>query len=429
MDTIAVISRSISGRKDLEGLIIELSKKYHVKVYNNSQKSFLEHNTIEERSAPKLSNLRVKIITLLYMCFGVLPENKENYFVLKLFEINNRSPWSQIFKSKLIKIRQYLPSFIKYDTYLSMLEKHTNIKLNDIDKVLIVTEAGSSELIAAALKNNIPSYVYVYSWDHPFKHTSFSKRYEKYFVWGEGVKKELIDLHLIPESKIQVTGATQFSNIKKFLSYDRAPFAFNNGNYFFYGCGVGYRALVVQEVKLIHDISKLLLRILPNYLLVVRKYPLINSSITEYDVLLECQNVIFDNEIHYLEKENDIHQDFNKYLCISNSKGFIHCGTTLGFEACYLKAPSIFVCYENTLKNNNFLDLKGFMNQQQNVKYLKKETAPNFVHNLKYLSEVLIDCAINDGKKYMVYNQMVSRNVLLNDIETISSNMVNSFEE
>ena len=112
-------------------------------------------------------------------------------------------------------------------------------------------------------------------------------------------------------------------------------------------------------------------------------------------------------------------KSFNTYVAIGDGE----CNEGIVYEA--LNYASHY-----RLKNLCiFLDLNGFMNQQQNVKYLKKETAPNFVHNLKDLSQVLVDCAINDGKKYMVYNQVVSRNVLLNDIETISSNMVNSFEE
>ena len=101
-------------------------------------------------------------------------------------------------------------------------------------------------------------FIYVYSWDHAFKHTRFSKKVE-YFVWSEGIKDDLINIQQINPNKIHVTGSTQLGYLFNF-KIDNTNNKYSKP-YYYYGCGIGILSLVDKEISLIQKLSETISRI------------------------------------------------------------------------------------------------------------------------------------------------------------------------
>ncbi|GLU50660.1 hypothetical protein [Dyadobacter frigoris] len=364
---IGVLAHYLDTRMDLRDLLDLLGHEHDIVAY------------IQESEAQKIGRLLPDITVVpipvfsgisrffqliwqyTYLLFGRLPASSNNYYLTEHIKLLNSSyrKWSKLIQASLLSLSKVSPKIISYDQYLdglSWLKMQFEFE-TDIDVFVCFTEISNDWIFAKLIQENKPVWTYVYSWDHPCKMKTFSKR-TNYLVWNEGIKEDLITLQQIESEKIQVLGATQFASIEQFLNagktgIENSPYNFP---YIYLGFATGYDALARQEVKYCHQVTDILKATLPDWKLVIRPYPF-QKNITIYKLLTTLPNVIFDDSI----SSND------KFLTIKNASAFLHFGTTMGYEAMYFDTPSFLLAIADQKKDAL---LHGFVHQYQNDKYL-----------------------------------------------------------
>jgi hypothetical protein len=328
-----------------------------------------------------------------YLVLGQIPVSRYNYYMTEHIKLLNSGykKRPKFIQSTLLSISKITPKIISYDQYLNVLSWFkTTIEIQpDIDVFLCFTEISNDGVFSKILRQNKPVWTYVYSWDHPCKMKTFSKR-TNYLVWNEGLKNDLIHLQNINADQIQVWGVTQFTYIEQFLhckpsESESLPYPFS---YIYLGCATGYDQLAIQEVKYCVQIAKKLNEILPDWKLVLRPYPFQNNH-KIYQPLLDSPNVVFDKSISI----ND------KLSAIQHAKAFFHFGTTMGYEAGYFDTPSFLIDLVNQTTDKL---LYGFIHQYQNDRYLN--TGPDSLVIKDWAALVEIATNLSHQKTYLYSN-------------------------
>lgn len=364
---IGVLAHHLDTRKDLCDLLDLLSRNHEVVVYLHESKA----QKISEL-LPVLTIIPIPLLTGItrifqlifqytYIVFGKLPASSYNYYLTERIKLlnSNYKKWSKFIQSYLLLLSKVSPKIISYDRYLDLIlrfKKSFTIDA-DVDIFLCFTEISDDWIFAKIIQENKPVWTYVYSWDHPCKMKTFSKR-ANYLVWNNEIKADLIKLQHIKAEKIQIWGSTQFATIEQFFKSEKTDMENNpyDFSYIYLGCATGYDALASQEVKYCYQIADLLKSILPNWKLVIRPYPFQKNK-DIYKSLTTLSNVVFDE----CESSNE------KFVRIKNAKAFFHFGTTMGYEAIYFDTPSFLIDMADPKKD---AFLYGFVHQYQNDKYL-----------------------------------------------------------
>ncbi|MBE9466381.1 hypothetical protein ACFP1I_24545 [Dyadobacter subterraneus] len=362
---IGVLPHYLDTRKDLVDLLNLLGKEHDVVAYireSDVQKVGRLLPGITIISIPALTGI-FRIFQILgqytYLLFGQIPASQNNYYLTEHIKLLNSSykKWSKLIQSYLLSLSKMTPKIISYDQYLDSFSwLKPSFKLEaDIDVFLCFTEISCDWVFAKIIQENKPIWTYVYSWDHPCKMKTFSKR-TNYLVWNEGIKDDLVTLQGIEDEKIQIWGATQFVFIEQFLNSKTNNYEDDCFPYIYLGCATGYDELARQEVKYCEEIANILQTTLPNWKLIIRPYPFQKNQNVYYP-LKALSNVVFDDNT----------DSENKFLKLKNAKAFFHFGTTLGYEAVYFNTPSFLIDLTDPDKD---VLLNGFVHQYQNDKYL-----------------------------------------------------------
>lgn len=364
---IGVLAHHLDTREDLLMLLGLLSDDHDVVAYIRKS----DRQKIS-KLLPKVTVIPVPLLTGIsrifqliwqgtYLILGTLPASQNNYYLTERIKLLNSSykKWSKRLQSSLLLLSKVTPKIISYDQYLNgLIRIKTSFTIDqDIDTFLCFTEISNDWIFAKILLQEKPVWTYVYSWDHPCKMKTFSKR-TNYLVWNEGIKHDLIDLQHIEANKIQIWGATQFASIEQFLKSGKTDLENCRCNvpYIYLGCATGYDDLARQEVKYCQQIANHLQTTLPDWKLVFRPYPF-QKNREIYESLKTFSNVIFDESI----------SPKDKYLFIKQAKAFFHFGTTMGYEATYFETPSFLLDIADKTKSAL---LRDFIHQYQNDKYL-----------------------------------------------------------
>jgi hypothetical protein len=377
-------------RNDVRKYIEVLSNQGHEVILFCKEEDFnkiKEHNSRNEIRIildKKKSYLNF-ILERIFLIFKVLPKSKTNYFLMEYFKASGSS--RKILKKALtiISLQKIFNGYISYDRLLKYLKYKELTKINDIDFFLVFTEITDDYFFARIQNNNIPHLIYVYSWDHPSKHAKFSKK-SNYLVWNYGIKEDLIQLQNIKEQNISVFGATQFGFIYDYLIQSKYNKHYNF-NYIYFGCSVGLLDVAKEEVNYIYEIAIMLLKIKPDWKLVVRPYPHLNQWCV-YDDLKKIENVIFDDQYKKKDYAIDYEEIYLKFKKIEEAEYFIHSGSTIGLEACFFNTPSLIITPN---KNINF-GINNFYNfafQYQNNKYLIESFPLNCFSNMNEFERII----------------------------------------
>ncbi|MDB5272144.1 MAG: hypothetical protein JWO58_511 [Chitinophagaceae bacterium] len=409
---IGVLAQYLNTRHDIREFIEHLGQKHEVVIYvRKNDVSFTtglaSHVEVRMIEAQVYKNVWNNILLLLYRVFGVLPKSKHNYFITEYFKLNNAklSRFVRIKESLLLNLSMWVPRWISYDSFLKKLNYRSDTHISDIDEFLCFTQIYDDLFFAHLLDSGKKVTVYVYSWDHPCKMKTFSKRVNEYLVWNAGLKEDLISLQSIDARQISILGSTQLTYIYDFLKGQERPsyYAFD---YLYFACATGYPKLVRQEVSIIVQTAQYLAKNYPDLKLVVRTYPFFGAE-DSYAPLMTLANVIIDDYKSRFKSPQDallIIQD--KLVKMSHAKGVIHFGTTFGLEASYFNAPVILADVVNQYK-----ELHQFVHQYQNDKYL----------NLKYKNipkdwtsyEQSIAGVIANHADMKLYNETVASTTVL----------------
>lgn len=395
-------------RNDVRRVIAEVSKKKQVVIFGKPEHRLeilqhlpegIEFRLIDERKNSFWNKLWVKLFVLLKQ----IPKSKHNFYLMELFKASiTTDPIVRAKNYQILKWVRLLPKILSYDFYLNRLDYKANTDFKDIDQFVAFTAIADDFLHARLLKENRPVKVYVYSWDHPCKHTCFSIR-AKYVCWNEPLRQDIIELQHIPDNQVKVLGASQFAYIEQYQQLStQLPQTFNF-DYVYIGCAIGAADLVADEVAVIESVAEVLHETQPTWKLVVRPYP-VQANWNLYEKLRVLPNVVMDDGFRTLDLSVKDHHILEKFEKIDNAKAFFHLGTTMGLEACFTKTPSFILDYGYTEKDG--LSLYNFIHQYQNDKHLIELAPQNAVKSEAELVEVFQNLS---HKKYHTLNQKVQQ--------------------
>ena len=410
-------------RNDVRRVIDEVSKKHEVVIFGRAehQQDILKHlpdgiefRLIDERKSTFWNNLWVKLFVLLKQ----IPKSEHNFYLMEMFKASiTTDPIVKAKNYRILKWTQQLPKIISYDFFLNRLEFKKNTDFKDIDQFIAFTAIADDFLHARLLREDRPVKVYVYSWDHPCKHTCFSKR-ANYVCWNESIRQDIIDLQYIPEEQVSVVGASLFAYIDQYNAVkDELPQTFNF-DYVYVGCAIGAADLVADEVAVVESVAEVLQQTKPNWKLVVRPYP-VQANWQLYEKLRSLPNVVMDDGFRTLDmsvKDNHILEKFEK---IANAKAFFHLGTTMGLEACFTETPSFILDYGYTEKDG--LSLYNFIHQYQNDKHLINLAIQNAVKSEAELVEVFQNL---DHKRYRSLNRKVKEQYEIKSFSQFADDLI-----
>jgi hypothetical protein len=245
----------------------------------------------------------------------------------------------------------------------------------------------------------------------------------QYLVWNEGIKRDMTDLQHIEPEKMKISGASQFAYVKQFLSFSPAQIVNNFPfPYLYFGCAIGVPELAIEEMKVILLISKLLAQHQPQLKLVVRPYPVMKNW-QIYEQLKNMPNIVMDDQFRSKDlsvDENFVMEKFNKMY---HAEAFIHIGTTLGFEACFINTPSVILDLDYFKNDNSLLSIYNFVHQYQNEKYLLLDNYPNVVRSEKELINLIIDIVVHKDR-YLAYNKAVRETTALKSFEQFATGII-----
>jgi len=378
-------------RNDVRRVIAEVAKQHEVVVLGRSEQAEsiqghlpegVEFRLISERQG----TLGNKIWERLYLLFRRIPRSRANFFLMELFKASYQPDTQKRTKAmRLLQWMQRLPKVLSYDTYLNQLRYQGKTQLGDIDRFICFTAIADDYLLARLIREQKPVLVYVYSWDHPCKHTCFSK-HVRYACWSEPIREDIVSLQNIPADQVAVTGASQFSYIEAYRQTKvPPPYPFR---YIYFGCAIGIPALVPDEIRIIKTLAENLQQVQPNWKLLVRPYPVLTNW-TFYEALRQLPNVIFDEDFRTGDLSVQEANILKKYATIEQAEAFFHLGTTMGLEACFTQTPSFLLDFGYSTQEG--LSLYNFIHQFQNERHLVNLAPQSAIRSEEVLRPLLTD--------------------------------------
>lgn len=363
-----------------------------------------------------------------FLIFRRLPKSRNNFFVTELFALASLPPARRRRGLFYLWLRKYLPWGVSVDAILPWLEKADATSLKGIDGFLHVTRIGWLPFLRRTMISGKPNAVYVYSWDHPCKHTTMpSHGVDAYFTWNRGLSEDMAALQGVEAGLLHEVGSTQLAPLKQYLETPAARQRLVPMDYVYYGCGTGTADLVRQEVEVIRRLAASLREIAPSLVLLVRPYPnLLDWSC--YDSLKKEGNVQFDwFRSAGQGRELSPAQVFEKYNKVEHAHAFVHLGTTLGWEACYFERPVLFLALDDLElagAGPNHFDIRRFIHQYHNDRYMILEGFPNVVRCSADLNPA-VRGALERPTDFLTYNRTIAEATPLRTLKEIAENILN----
>lgn len=391
---IAFVVSFFDFRNDVRRVITEVARQHEVVVLGRPEQAEsiqahlpegVEFRLIHERQG----TLWNKIWERLYLLFRKIPRSRANFFLMELFKASNQPDARKRAKAlRLVQWMQWPPKVLSYDTYLNKLHHQDQTRLDDIDRFLCFTAIADDYLLARLIREQKPVLVYVYSWDHPCKHTCFSQRVH-YACWSEPIREDIIALQNIPAAQVAVTGASQFGYIEAYRR-EKVPPASYPFRYIYFGCAIGIPDLVADEIRIIKILAETLQQVHPEWKLLVRPYPVLTNW-AFYEELRQLPNVVFDEDFRTGDLSVQEAGILKKYATIAQAEAFFHLGTTMGLEACFTKTPSFLLDFGYSTRKG--LSLYNFIHQYQNERHLIDLAPQNAIRSEEMLRSLLTDLA------------------------------------
>ncbi len=429
---IGVLAQYLDTRSDVRDMLQALAQHHTLTVYLKSSDfsriAPLLPAGVQIVAIPPAPSFLIRLLLIgwqyAYLVFGKIPRSRYNYYMVERIRLHNKDMGrvARSIQRVLVGLSHYVPHWISYDTYLKGLSwLPAPIQLEaDIEVFFCNTQIYDDRLYAHILAQQKPVWTYVYSWDHPCKMKTFSKR-TRYLVWNEGLQEDLIQLQGIDPARIQVWGATQFSYVHSYLQQEVPPESPYPFPYVYLGFATGYDALVAQEVEYVVRIAEAMGKVLPDWKLVVRPYPF-QKAWDLYASLRNRSNVVFDDQFrtsaHSLAVAYDGVQD--KLWKIQNARAFLHFGTTMGYEACYFDTPSCLMAFVEPEPDEL---LHGFVHQYQNDKYLHQTEFANVVTTRPQL-ESLLTLVSTQPERLLQYNKKIRHLTPLRSLDDMTRDLL-----
>ena len=381
----------------------------------------------EMREKSKSANNR--IWEQLFFWLGKLPKSKRNFQLMELFKISLQPSMAvqKSAKAKLLR-RMALPELVSYDAYLNGIDFAGKTEIEDIDRFVFFTDIYDGAFLARVMQSGKPLNIYVYSWDHPCKHTRYTKR-ANYLVWSEGMATDLVELQGIARNRIRVLGANQFGYIERYQAQQGLPYPRPfEGRYVYFGCAIGIPGLVERELDVVRLLAKALAKSCPDWSLVVRPYPVLKEW-HHYEKLREIGNIVLDDSFRSKDRSIGDAQILDKFRAIESAEAFFHLGTTLGLEAAHTPTPSFLIDLEYFAKEKNVNDLTiyHFVHQYQNDTYLNNVAGANVVRKEADLEGLFLELR-NGPAQFAEGNRAITKAFVVKSFGQVARDFVAAIE-
>ncbi len=414
-------------RNDVRKVIDYISQTHEVVLFvrKADEKIIRQHTpeAIEIRLVDEYKqSLGNKLWDNMFRFFGKLPKSQKNYYLMEYFKISLSDNVAKNRAYQLLNLAMKMPRMVGYDTYLKNIRYKAHTHIDDIEQFICFTDISDSYFLSRLMNEKKNIKIYVYSWDHPCKHIKYT-HHARYLVWHEGLKQDLVELQGIEGKQITITGASQFGYIQQFLSLSPqpSPFPFE---YVYFGCAIGIPSLTIKEIEVIRQLSLLLTEIGSTLKLVVRPYPVLTNW-SYYEDLKQLPNIVLDDQFRSKNMSVGEAQIMEKYNMIRHAQAFIHLGTTMGLEACFIDTPSLILDFPEFYENGAPLSLYNFVHQFQNDKYLMTTTAPNVVKSPQAFQAIMRQ--LEQGSADLLqYNRDVVQQISLKSFEQFASDLVSA---
>jgi len=172
MLTIGILINHYDARNDIRDLVAEIARSHRVVLL--SKEKTLAHPLpagVELRPLVSVQINKRNFWTKVFSWFGRLPKSRENYYINELFKLGRLSPFRQAFGKFKLKLQMWMPRFISINQLLPILAPCDSTNISDIDSFLLITEFADVPMLARICDSGKPAWAYLYSWDHPCKHT------------------------------------------------------------------------------------------------------------------------------------------------------------------------------------------------------------------------------------------------------------------
>jgi hypothetical protein len=426
---LGVILEHYRGRNDIRDLLDVLSQRCEVVLFGTAEKLAEAPDTIQKVEFRQVSSWLHRLWRQAFNLCGTVPESRYNYLITESFKLAALPASRRRLAMTRLRVRLAMPNLITFDFFLDRLKSADRTSLDSIDRFLVITELTSPEFLARLLAERRRVDAYVYSWDHPCKHARVSKRIDRWFVWHEGIREDMVQLQGVAASRVNVIGATQLAYVRDYLmsTQSRAPIL--EGRYIYYGCGVGHPAMARQEARLIEALADALARVDPTMRLVVRPYPFL-SELDAFKALRARENVTFDSAYLENRKDHSLSKDaiFSRLNLQEHAVAFIHCGTTMGLEGAYFETPVIFLAMtdlEYGVSESELMHIAKFIGQYHNEKYMILQGFPNVVRSVKDLEPVLAG-VLSGPRNFLDYNRAIASRMTLRTMTEIADSILST---
>ncbi len=430
MATIGILINHYDARNDIRDLVAEIARSHRV-VLLSKEKS-LDHplpTGVELRPLVSVYLNKRKFWTKLFSWFGKLPRSRENYYINELFKLGRLSPVQQTLGKIKLNLQMWMPRFMSINTLLPILAPCDGTDISDIDTFLLITEFSDIPMLARVCDSGKPAWAYLYSWDHPCKHTVLTDRLTGYLVWNKKLAEDMEELQGLPRNKCKVIGATQLCPIVDYLASSTTlprQGRLEGRPYFYFGCGTGYAPLSRREITLVAELADLLKKEFPEHLLLVRPYPMFSDDSALAEIKSKS-NVRIDDEFRSYQVGRSLRSvDIYKRLDLQRGAAcFIHIGTTMGYEAAFLGCPVVFINLVSDLNKGGARDtesLSTFARQYHVQRYLVGRY-PSVTNNLSETLEAL-KTAVSFPDKMDSYNDFVSSDTPLMAMPELAKNIL-----
>lgn len=425
---IGILAQYLDSRNDVRELIRRLSVNFEVIVFlrppDIHQSEYFPDLEVREIQATNPRNINNLIWKYLFQVLGRIPKSRRNYYLTERTKLMHKGiPASfRIEKKITLFLSRILPNFITYDKYIRNIRHRKETKIDDIDFFLCTSELYDHNFFSHIHSAGIPAYMYIYSWDHPCKMKTYPAGIKGYFVWNDGLKDDLIQLHNLDGEKINVVGSTQLSTINDLQPEPRhTSIAESIGQYIYFGCAFGHPVLAIREVEYIKHLAVIIERLFPEMTFLVRPYPFMKSW-SVYDELKDYPNIKLDKDLR-TEGSYDLSTDGiqMKIEFLKNAYAFIHLGTTLGFEAAYFDIPVFQIAYDHPGSG-----LKKYIYQYHIHRYLILEEFANVITDLNAMETELQGLKEN-RESYKEYSRAIQNSTPIRSLDDIVSNLTSYF--
>lgn len=377
MATLGVLINHYDARNDIRDLVEHMSREHKIILLGPAasiSSSIKLPKGVEFRPIQSRQSFYHWIIAQLYRHLGFIPKSRDNFYINEIFKLGKLSFARKTLAKISLAIRMYTPVRINPETYLKLIKNCDRTHLEDIDGFLLITEFSDNALTARIIDSGKPHCAYVYSWDHPCKHTVMSARIKNYAVWNDYLANDMNELQGIDPHSCKIIGATQLVPINHFLKHAGPARCgeIEGRPYFYFGCGVGPIELARQEMEIVRKLALVIKKSAPNCLLLVRPYP-ISQGVNLRPMLAGLDNVRWDDHFKNHQQGRSLNtSDIDERLTLQRgAKAFFHIGTTMGFEGAFLDVPCILLQPPADGEGaSEFNQLKEFSNQYHLQKHM-----------------------------------------------------------